>query len=233
MRWQGGQHTGLKNAVALHHALPGGVQPGLVLRVLGHTDQGAQATRRQLRVAIECQHIAGVACELRQAAQVGEDTRHAGDQGRYQLFELAPFALPSDPLLLGGTEGAVAVQQYKTRRAFRSGRVLSIQSLHQALRMGQQRHVVGQIGGIGVHTIDQQGKLCVWLGVGQVVQMQAMHKFSDRSLAAEHGGYHDHRACAGRDARGKQIAWHVRGLDRFPNKPVDHRHHNFRQRQYK
>ena len=48
-RRQGGGYARLQDAVALHHALARSIDPGLVLGVLGHAHQAAQAARWQLR----------------------------------------------------------------------------------------------------------------------------------------------------------------------------------------
>ena len=59
-RRQRRQHTRLQNPVALHDALARSVEPGLVLGMLGHTHQGAQAAWWELRITVEREYIAGL-----------------------------------------------------------------------------------------------------------------------------------------------------------------------------
>ena len=220
------QHPGLQDAVALYHALACGIQPGLVLGVLGHPHQAAQAARGQLRIAVEREHIAGLGRQVREFAQVQEGALPASGEGRHQLFELAALALPADPLLLRGAVGAGAVQQQKPRGTARDRRVLGIQAQHQALGMGQQHAIFGQVLHIGIHTVGQQRKLRKGLGVGQVMQVQAVHQPVDGAGAAEQGRDSHQHTCRYRNARWQQVAGHVGRPDGFANEPVDHGHHD-------
>lgn len=101
-----------------------------------------------------------------------------------------------------------------------------IQGLHLALGMGQQRAVFGQVLHIGIHTVGQQRKLRTGLGVGQVMQVQAVHQPVDGAGAAEQGRDRHQNACRCRNARWQQVAGHVGGPDGFANEPVHHGHHD-------
>ena len=225
-RGQRCQHTRLQDAVALHDALACSINPGLVLGMLGHTHQGAQAARWELRIAVEREHIAGLRCQARELAQVDESARNPCGQLCHQLLQLAALALPANPLLLRRAVSAVAMQQHKTGCTARWCGVLLVQGLHQALGMRQQLAVLRQVGRVSIRTIGQKRELRTALGIGQVVKMQPVHQSVDGASAAEQrrNGHQHPRRC--RDARRQQVARHVGGLDGFADEPVDQRHHD-------
>ena len=92
--------------------------------------------------------------------------------------------------------------------------------------MRQQPTVFRFFGVIGIYAVGQQRELRTGLGIGQVVQMQAVHQSVDGAGAAKQGrnGHQHSRRC--RDAHRQQVARHVGGLDGFADEPVDYRHHD-------
>ena len=115
--WQRSRHMRLQYAVAADHPASCSVPHRLVARVGRHAHQLAQAPGRQLSVAVQRQHVAHRAGQARVFTQVNELTLRSLRQRTHQLLQLAAFALPANPALLGVTELTAPVQNNETRRA--------------------------------------------------------------------------------------------------------------------
>ena len=60
-------------------------------------------------------------------------------------------------------------------------------------------------------------------GVGQVVQVQAVHQFGRAARVGQQAGNHHHHPVLGRDASGQREPWQRARSHRFTDQPVDHR----------
>ena len=220
--------AGLQDGVAAQHGTPVGPEPGLVLRVRRYADQFAQASRWQLRVAVERDDVAGLLAKARDLPQVQEGAGGSGGKPGKQLFELAALALPADPALLGLAKSTLAVQQQKARRGDifrrRSG-MERVDFLYQAGRVRQQRLVRDGARAIGVAPVAQQGKLGLWLRIGEVVQAQAIDQPAYRFQFSQHGRNDHQHPVLRRDARQQGQASHVFGWCRLADQTIDQGHH--------
>ncbi len=221
-------HAGLQDAVALHHAPAAGVQTGLVVGVLGHAHQRAQAARWQLRVAVQREQVARAFRHASELAQRHERPRLFGHQRCRQLFKLAALAFPADPAALGGAQRAVPMQQQEAWRFSFAHGVVFVQCRELGHRLGKDGLVTRQVRAVGVGKVAEQRKLRVGFGVGQKVEVQAVHQGRHRGRAAQQRRDHHHHASMLRYALGQQVARQVRGPRRFGDQPVDHRHHRLR-----
>jgi hypothetical protein len=144
------------------------------------THEFAQATRRELGVAVQRDDVARACREAGYLTQIDERAGQTFGQRGDELLQLAALALPADPGLLAGTEAARPQQQDETRRAV--SRVQRIQRGQLLQCLGQQRCVLRQLCGSGIGPVGQQRELRLRLGVGQVVQAQAVQQRQDLGI---------------------------------------------------
>ena len=218
----------LQDAVAARDAARAGIELRFVVRVRSHADELAQPPRWQLGVAVERDDVAGVRLDTREFAQIDERAAAIGrglGQQRDQLLELAAFALPADPALLGLVIQAPAVQHDEPRRAARCAVVAQVECCDRVDGRGEEFGVVRPGLGVGVGPVGEQRELCVRFRVGEVVQLDPVRQFFGGAKAGQHARDHDHHAVLGRNAlRQREPRQPVRAR-RFADQPVDHRDH--------
>ena len=197
----------------------------------GHTDQLTQAPWGQLGVAVERDDVACAGLNAGRFTQIKKDVatllRQLGDQ----QFQLAALALPADPALLGFAELPCAMQHNKARclAAFiGTPGVLQVQIAYASPGPLQQGIVGVKVRRVGVGPIGQQGKLGMWLRIGQVVQLQAIHQLKGRCGTCQHAGNDHHHPVFGRDTQRQGQAGQVFWPNRFADQSVHHRHHGLR-----
>ena len=240
MRGQRRGHARLQDAVAVRHPAPAGIEQRPVLRVGGDGHQLTQPAGWQLAVAVERDQVGRGAGQPRQLAQGHEARRRgAGGCGRrrglgqrgHQQLKLAALALPADPGLFALAVLARPVQQDEARRGARRHRVALVQGLERAAGLVQRRGVGGAVFGGGIGPVTEQRKLRAGLGVGQVMQVQAVHQPLDGGGRAQHRRDGHQHPVLGRDALAQRQPRQMPGLGRFTDQAVDHRHHRLRRRQ--
>ena len=152
-------HARLQDAIATHHAASVCGEMRLVVRVRCHAYQFAQATRWQLRVAVQRDDVLCIGRHAGFGAQIQKSGRGALRQRRYQQFKFSPLAFPANPALFALAESALAMQQNKAWRSAirhrlrRVVRVFHVERTDSLSRAGQQRIVGCHSRRVGVAPI--------------------------------------------------------------------------------
>ena len=227
---QGCSDLRLQDAVTVYDAAGLRVDPRCVVRMRSDAHEPAQAFGRQLGIAVECHDVARVRCNLRQLCHIQKRCAVAGGQCVHQLFELAAFALPSDPALFGLAEPTRPVQHQKPRRHARQWRVAQVQCAQLRAGCFEQGGVCCHLLLVGIGPVAQQCELGLRLRIGQVVQLQAVCKVGHALKAREHRwDHHHHPVFRPNPVLERQPRQQPR-LHRFADQPVDKRDNGLRGR---
>ena len=128
----------LQDAVTADHAATAGTKRRLILWVRGNANQLAQATRGELRIAIERHDVGSVCRNARRFAKTQEGVKAAFSQRGDQQLQFAALAFPPDPALLGLAETSHPVQDKEARRIANGRWVAVIESTYLLARVAQQ-----------------------------------------------------------------------------------------------
>ena len=168
------------------------------MRCNGH--QFAQCAGRQAGVAVQREHIANVVCQPKRGGERQKAVHVAGCQQAQQLLQLAAFALPAQPALLGFTPAARPVNEQKTRWAARWCRIACIQCRQPGQSILQQTGVARLYGAGRIDPVGQQGKLGLVFAVGQPVKFKLLDQRLAGRRRSQQRWNDDQNAVLGRNA---------------------------------
>ena len=202
LRWagQGCDHPGLQDAIATDDPAQGAIDLRCVQRVRCNGHQFAQGAGRQARVAVQRDDIANAVCQPQRRSQWQKAVHVAGRQQAQQLLQLAAFALPAEPALLGFTPVARPVNEQKTRWAARWCRIACIQCRQPGQCFLQQTGVASLYGAGRIDPVGQQGKLGLVFAVGQPVKFKLLDQRLGGRCRGQQRWNDDQNAVLGRNA---------------------------------
>jgi hypothetical protein len=160
-------HARLEHAVALDHALAGGIEPRADERMTQRPDHPARRVERELRVGIQRDHV----LERRQQGAVALHDREArvacAAQQPVQLGQLAALALPSHPAPLGFVPTAFALQEEEP-----VGAVPCVQLVDLPLRLLNHREVRRHRLRVGVGEVVEEGEVKMRIAVREIADLE-------------------------------------------------------------
>ena len=217
-------HPGLEHGVAVVDRARHGVNVGMVQRVRKRSDQVTGALARQDGVGIQRDHIADGGQDL-QIPKLNHITCFSNTpQQVIQFHKLATFALPPHPAAFAGIPQTLAVEKEKWAVIFVP--VFRIKLFDPLPGLGDDLIFTWQLSLLRILKIGQQGKVKVWIGIGQVQLFQLIQQRLKISLVFEHGGDHNQGAELLGNAVTKVESWQHARRDDSDRQPVDqvHRH---------